>query len=89
MSADGTMDAVLYGGPLDGTELAVPVTSGCLLAAIRNEVHGYVLERVAADGRWVYRYLRLLAQTGPGTRAAEVLRAHGQAVMELDGGGAS
>lgn len=83
MSADGSMAALLYGGPLDGAELEVPVTSGCLLAAIRNEVHGYLLERVAADGRWVYRYLRLLAQTGPGTRAAEVLRKAGTQVVEL------
>ena len=83
MSADGSMAALLYGGPLDGAELEVPVTSGCLLAAIRNEVHGYLLERVAADGRWVYRYLRLLARTGPGTRAAEVLRKAGTQVVEL------
>ena len=83
MSADGKMAAVLYGGPVDGAELEVPVTSTSLLAAIRNEVHGYVLARVAADGRWVYTHQRLLARTGPGTKAAEVLRKAGTQVVEL------
>jgi len=77
------LEATLYGGPVDGAEIRVPETSGCLLAAIGREVHGYVWGNEMARGRWIYRHQRLLAVTGPGTRAAEVLRGKGQAVVEL------
>lgn len=78
------IDAVLYGGPVDGAELRVPETSGCLLAAIGREVHGYAWGNRTENGRWVYQHLRLMARTGPGTRAAEVLRKSGTKVVELE-----
>jgi hypothetical protein len=84
MSAPLMIDAVMEGGPVDGAELHVPETIGYLLAAVRNEVHGYAwANRTAGKGRWVYRHERLLAVTGEGTRAADVLRAKGQQVVEL------
>jgi len=77
------IEAILYGGPVDGAELRVPETSGCLLAAIGREVHGYAWGNRTEKGRWVYHYQRLMARTGEGTRAAEVLRKSGAAVVEL------
>ena len=89
MSAPILLDAVMVGGPVDGAELQVPETSRYLLAAVLNEVHGYAWANRTAAGRWVYQHERLLAETGPGTRAADVLRKKGQAVVGLPAGEAS
>lgn len=83
MSTPILIDAVLYGGPVDGAELLVPENIGCLLAAVRNEVHGYAWGNRSENGRWVYHHIRLLATTGEGTRAADILRKKGQPVVEL------
>lgn len=83
MSTPILIEAILYGGPVDGTELLVPESIGCLLAALRNEVHGYAWGNRSENGRWVYHYTRMIAKTGEGTRAADILREKGQPVVEL------
>jgi len=83
MSAPIYLEATLYGGPVDGAEIRVPETSGCVLAAIGREVHGYAWANATERGRWIYRHTRMLARTGEGTRAAEVLRKAGQQVVEV------
>jgi hypothetical protein len=83
MSEPIYLEATLYGGPVDGAQLRAPETSGYLLAAVGREVHGYAWGNATERGRWIYRHAGLLARTGPGTRAAEVLRKKGHAVAEL------
>jgi len=79
------IEAVLYGGPVDGAELRIPATLGYLLAALGNQVHGYAWNGELSNERWVYRHHRLLARTGEGTSAAALLRSKGQRVVELSG----
>ena len=83
MSAPILIDAVLYGGPVDGVKILLPDNLGCILAAQRNEVHGYVWANRSEAGRWVYKHTQLLATTGEGTRAADILRAKWQGVVEI------
>jgi hypothetical protein len=83
MSTPILIEAILYGGPVDGVKILLPENLGCVLAALRNEVHGYAWANRSEAGRWVYKHTRLLATTGEGTRAAEILRAKGQPVVEL------
>jgi hypothetical protein len=83
MSEPIMLEATLYGGPVDGAQVRAPETSGYLLAAVGREVHGYAWGHATERGRWIYRHQGLLARTGPGTRAAEVLRKKGHAVAEL------
>ena len=83
MSAPIHLKATLRGGPADGAELRVEETCGFLLAAAGREVHGYEWGQERAGKRWVYRHTGLLARTGPGTRAAEVLWRRGGRVVEV------
>lgn len=83
MSEPLMIDAVFYGGPVDGAELRVPETSSVLLAAVRDEIHGYAWSNARQGGRWIYRYQRLLARTAEGANAAAVLRAKGHPVVEI------
>lgn len=83
MSTPILIEAILYGGPVDGVKILLPENLGCVLAAQRNEVHGYSWANRSDKGRWVYEHTALLATTGAGTRAADILRAKGQGVVEL------
>lgn len=86
----GRVMVELIGGPLDGQRIEVPRAWTVILAAVGREIHGYGLEVMDWPVAALYRYQRLLAVCGEGKRAAELLRAHGQPVVELtEEGGAS
>lgn len=80
----------LCGGPLDGHRLEVPAEWSVMLAAVGREIHYYVRNWMRLGDLKEFRYQRLLAVCGEGKKAADLLRSHGQPVVELtEEGGAA